>query len=350
MKNIGFLFLIFLIVTNCKSASSLNMVESDTVVKIDTLFQDKISIRAIVCENSKVWYAADANRFGYFDLIENKRNEIKIVSDSLALEFRSIAQNQENIFVLSVANPALLYKISKKDLTYQLVYKETHENVFYDSMQFWDSENGIAVGDPIEGVISIILTHDGGQSWQKVAQNLAPKLFEGEAFFAASNSNIVIKKNKTWLVTGGKKARIFLSDNFGKSWSDYPTPIIQGKTMTGIFSGDFYDAKTGMIVGGDYEIPNQNSGNKAITNDGGKTWQLVAENRAFGYASCVQYVPNSKGKKIIVVGALGIHYSLDGGQSWLKLSDDSQLYTIRFMNEKTAIAAGRNKLIRIKFN
>jgi hypothetical protein len=44
-----------------------------TSVKIDTLFQDKISIRALVFDANKVWYAADKSRFGFFDLDKNQK-------------------------------------------------------------------------------------------------------------------------------------------------------------------------------------------------------------------------------------------------------------------------------------
>ena len=93
----------------------------------------------------------------------------------------------------------------------------------------------------------------------------------------------------------------------------------------------------------------QNYGNKAQTTNGGKTWELMAENQGFGYASCVQYVPNSRGRSLVSVGASGIYYSYDGGNSWKQLSTDATLFTIRFIDKQTAIAAGKNKMIRIKF-
>ncbi|MFV8375772.1 hypothetical protein [Flavobacterium sp. LB1P62] len=43
-----------------------------------------------------------------------------------------------------------------------------------------------------------------------------PKIIDGEAAFVACNTNIVIKGNKTWIVTGGKKARVFYSSDKGK--------------------------------------------------------------------------------------------------------------------------------------
>ena len=332
---------------SCKSIHSVENRNAVTVT-IDTLLQDKISIRALVLDHDKVWYAADQSRFGFIDVKTNQKKEIKLPSEKNA-EFRSIAQTEKYVFILNVGNPALLYKISKEDLSYELVYQENHEKVFYDSMQFWNDKEGIAIGDPIEGSFSVITTRDGGVSWQKTPSDRLPHLEDGEAAFAASNTNIVIKGNAIWLVSGGKKARVFHSSDKGKSWSVVETPIVQGKQMTGIFTADFYNSSVGFISGGNYEALNQNFDNKAVTHDGGKTWKLVAQNQGFGYASCVQYIPNSHGKGLISVGASGIYYSDDGGSSWNQWSTDSSLYTIRLLNDNIAIAAGKNKVIRIRF-
>jgi photosystem II stability/assembly factor-like uncharacterized protein len=320
-----------------------------TSIQIDTLFEDKISIRAIVLEKDKIWYTGNKNRFGYFDLKSNKKFESSIVQDTLQLEFRSIAKTNNYIYLLTVANPALLYQITKDGKKSKLVYQEINEKVFYDSMQFWNDKEGIALGDPISNCLSIITTTDGGLTWNKLPDSIAPKVFEGEAHFAASNTNIIVKKNHTWIVSGGKKARVFYSPDKGKSWKVFETPIVHGKQMAGIFTGDFYDNKKGFVAGGDYEVLNQNTQNKAVTKDGGKTWELIANAEGFGYASCVQYIPNSDGNGIVVVGASGIYYSSDAGLKWIQLSSDSSLYTIRFLNDNVAIAAGRNKMIRIQF-
>ncbi|MEY4038069.1 MAG: hypothetical protein RIR67_379, partial [Bacteroidota bacterium] len=219
-----------------------------TSVTIDTLFQDKISIRALTLDQNKVWYAADKSRFGFFDLTLNQKKEVQIPFEK-SVEFRSIAQTNKYVFIISVANPALLYRISKEDFSYKLVYQENHEKVFYDSMQFWNDKEGVAIGDPLEGSFSIITTRDGGNSWQKTPANQIPKLEEGEAAFAASNTNIVIKGNTTWIVSGGKKSRVYSSKDKGKSWTVYETPMVQGKQMTGIFTADFYDSEIGFISG-----------------------------------------------------------------------------------------------------
>ena len=322
---------------------------SFTSVKIDTLFKDKINIRAITVITDKVWYAADKNRIGVVNLDNSNKMERKISTDSLKLEFRSIAQTSHSIFVLNVGNPALLYKFTKDLFVKKLVYEEHHEKVFYDSMQFWNDTEGIAVGDPIDNCLSILITRDNGDSWVKIPCDKLPKIVDGEAAFAASNSNIVIKGNATWIVSGGKKSRVFYSPDKGNSWSVYETPIIQGESMTGIFTADFYNDKIGFIAGGNYDKPNQDFQNKALTIDGGKTWNLVGENQGFGYTSCVQFVPNSNGKKLVSVGTSGLFYSKDRGTTWQLLSTDCSLYTIRFVDNVTAIAAGKDKIIKIKF-
>jgi photosystem II stability/assembly factor-like uncharacterized protein len=318
-------------------------------VRIDTIFKDKISIRAILIDKNKIWYAADKNRFGSLDLKSKTKFERVIKNDTLKMEFRSIAQTSSNVFILNVGNPAILYQFSKTSNDKKIAYQESDPKVFYDSMQFWNDNEGIAIGDPISNCLSIIITRDGGNSWQKLSCDKLPKTEEGEAAFAASNTNIIVKNDKTWIVSGGKKSRVFYSPDKGISWKVYPTPIVQGESMTGVFTADFYDEKIGFIAGGNYEKPNQNFSNKAITTNGGKTWKLIAENEGFGYASCIQFIPKSDTKQMVCVGTSGIFYSADKGKTWKKLSDEKDLFTLRFIDEKTAVAAGKNKMVALHF-
>ena len=299
---------------------TFNVVSQPKKIEIESLLSSKISIRAIALDKNKLYFAGSENQFGSVDLKTKKCVLHKIVNDTLKLEFRSIAQTENFIFVLSVANPALLYKIDKKTLIPRLVYEERNSKVFYDSMQFFDNKFGLAMGDPTENGFCVITTLDGGDTWTKILDVNLPALAQGEAAFAASNSSLVIKKNKIWMASGGKKARVFCSENFGKTWSFSETPITQGLAMTGIFTIDFYDQNIGFIAGGDFEKPLQNSGNKAFTIDGGKTWNLVCENAGFGYASCVKFIAKSGGKKLVSVGAMGVYCSSDSGQSWEQIS------------------------------
>jgi photosystem II stability/assembly factor-like uncharacterized protein len=320
-----------------------------STVVVDTLLSQKISIRALLIDKQKAWFSANNNRFGYVDIEKGSQYIQKIKVDSLEMEFRSIAQTPTNLFCLSTGNPAVLYKISKKDLNPKLVYSEIDKKVFYDSMQFSNTKFGIALGDPMNGCLSLIVTNDGGSTWKKIPCSKLPQILEGESVFASSNSNVIIKKQKIWLVTGGKYSRVFYSPNLGKTWTKFITPMINGKAMTGTFTADFYDENIGIISGGDYENPTQNFGNKAITTNGGKTWKLVGENLGHGYASCIQFVPKSKGKQLVSVGLTGLFVSNDFAKTWTKLLDDTTLYTIRFLDSKTAIASGKNQIVKLSF-
>ncbi|AWI26652.1 sialidase family protein [Flavobacterium pallidum] len=316
---------------------------------VDTITADSMSIRAILIDKDKLWYAANDGKYGFYDLSRGKMFNGHIALDSLKPEFRSISKTAENIFILNVGSPALLYKISKDGRQAKIVYRENDPKAFYDSMQFFNDKGGIAMGDPTGNCLSVITTTDGGDSWKKILCDKLPAITEGEAAFAASNTNLIVKGSNIWMVSGGKKSRLFHSPDKGKTWNVYNTPIVQGKVMTGIFTADFYDDNNGFIAGGDYEIPGQNHGNKAITSDGGKNWKLVAENKGFGYASCVQYVPGSHAKQLVCVGPSGLQYSSDSGNNWKQLLKDKDLYTIRFQNDSVAFAAGRNKIVRVRF-
>ena len=92
-------------------------------------------------------------------------------------------------------------------------------------------------------------TKDGGETWQKLDSNNIPKSLENEAPFAASNTNIESQGDSVWIVTGGSQARVLFSADRGENWTVQKTPMISGKTMTGIYSVDFYDHLNGVIIG-----------------------------------------------------------------------------------------------------
>lgn len=346
MKKVLF-FLVAASIVSCKKEDIFKA--SIHGVAIDTLLNDKISIRALAIGADKAWYAGSNGKYGWVSLNGGKDFSGIAAQDTLLPEFRAIAQTNSNIFILNAGTPALLYKVSKDGKMSKLVYTETGEKVFYDSMIFINDKEGIALGDPVDGCHSVIMTKDGGDTWSKLSCGVLPASVEGEAAFAASNSNIAVKDNNVWLATGGKKSRIFHSGDKGKTWKSINTPMIQGKEMTGIFSLDFYDENIGFAVGGNYEELNKNSGNKIVTTDGGKSWKVVGDNKGFGYASCVKFIPESNGNELITVGPSGIYYSFDRGENWKKLSDDNSLHTLCFINSKEAIAAGQNKIIRLQF-
>ncbi|WP_299390397.1 oxidoreductase [uncultured Gelidibacter sp.] len=319
-------------------------------VQIETILNDSLlSIRAIdVASDRSMAFAANNGVFGLYNPLTDQWGTAKQSYDTLDLQFRAVARTVNDFFMLSVGNPALLYKTGETGAM-EIVYKEEHEKVFYDALAFWNSKEGLAIGDPTDDCMSIIFTRDGGETWNKIACDQLPKVKEGEAAFAASNSNIAIVGDNTWIATGGKTSRILFSPNKGESWEVFETPMVNGEETTGIYSIDFYDAKNGFAIGGDYTKPEQTKANKMKTTDGGRTWKIVGDGEEPGYRSCVQYVPNKGGKELVAVGFKGIDYSYDSGNTWKHLSDEG-FYTLRFLNDSVAYAAGKGRISRLNFN
>lgn len=318
-----------------------------TKVEVQDLYLDTTSIRAITLMQGNLGFAGSNNTFGIYNTQANKTVSKQIEYDSLELEFRAVASTGSDFFMLSIESPALLYKTGDSGAM-EVVYKEEDEKAFYDAMQFWNDQEGIAVGDPTQGCLSIIITRDGGHTWNKLNCSVLPDQAQGEYAFAASNTNIAVKGNHTWIATGGSKARVFYSPDKGMTWEVFNTPIVQGEPTQGIYSIDFYDEKTGFIIGGDYTKPDNNKANKAFTTDGGKTWQLIADGKDPGYRSCVQYVPGSQAKELVAVGFEGISFTNDSGENWKQLSDEP-FYTLKFVNDSIAFAAGNGRISRLTF-
>ncbi len=357
MKPFSIILLLLLLLSACKQEYTPRNISR---VEIKEFTIDSTSIRAIKAFDENTMYYAGSN--GTIGMTTNggkNWNELMIKSSTNKKpNFRSIAYNKTALFALSIGNPTLLYKIPlnkiKKNtvhkftnLFYKLVYQENHEKVFYDSMQFFENgKDGIAVGDPTENCPSIIITNDGGNTWKKIPCSQLPKFNEGEAFFAASNTNIKIIDDIVWIASGGKRSRILKSIDKGKTWEIFDTPIIQGNGPQGMYSIDFYSKNNGIAIGGDYSNSENNCKNKAITNDGGKTWTIVSDNLNPNYKSCIQYIPNTNGKEVFAVGKTGISFSNDGGLNWKEISEQP-FYTIQFVNKNTAWLSGNQKVAKL---
>ncbi len=335
-----------IILTSCDKKSGVEV----TSVEIKPVFIDSLSIRALhPLDENRVWFAANKGRVGLIDGDTPKLAFIKY--DDSFLSFRSIAATDESVFVLSVASPAVLYKIGfngSEATNIEEVYKETGGKVFYNSMKFWNNQEGMALGDPVEDCMAVLITRDGGNTWKKLPCENLPPVEKGEVAFAASNSNIAIYKDHAWIATGGQTSRVMHTADKGKTWEVFDTPIIRGKAMTGIFTIDFYDENTGIVFGGNWEDKSLNEKNKAVTHDGGKTWELVANGENPGFRSSVKYIPGAGGQGIVAVGYSGISFSGNGGEKWKKLSDE-EFYTIEFVNDSIAFASGKHKISKLVF-
>ncbi|HTN37949.1 MAG TPA: YCF48-related protein, partial [Arachidicoccus sp.] len=189
-------------------------------------------------------------------------------------DFRDIqALDAQTAIAIAVDTPAVILKTTDGGLSWKTVYANRAKGMFLDALDFSDASNGIVVGDPIaadrtDKHIFLARTKDGGDHWssdQLPAQK--EKIDTGEAFFAASGSNIHLSADGSFLlVSGGSKSRL---------WSDHGVisglPLMQGKATTGANGLAVY-GKIVAVAGGDFMRSAAGDSSFAISRDGGKTW------------------------------------------------------------------------------
>ncbi len=280
----------------------------------------KTSIRGLsVVDNSVAW-ASGSNGWTAVTLDGGKNWTWKQVSGYEKLDFRDIeAFSENNAIMVSAGSPAVVLRTTNGGVTWNEVYRNDSPEIFLDGMDFWDSKSGMIYGDPINGKMQLLKTSDSGLTWQNINDNLNVSLIEGEASFAASGTAIrCLKNGSVYIVTGGMQSRIFVSKNFGDTWTVYSCPIIQGKSSTGPFSIAFLNSKKGVAAGGDYQKDTLRENILLLTKNGGKSWMkpLIGPD---GYKSAVEYITS---KKIIATGTSGTDISTDGGRTWSQLSSE----------------------------
>lgn len=295
----------------------------------------KASLRGLSVVNEKVVWASGSGGTFLRTTDGGKSWKVGTVAGAEKLDFRDVEAFDENTaYLLSIGDGenSRIYKTTDGGLSWKLQFKNTNPKAFFDAIAFWDRNNGVAMSDPVDGKYVLISTSDG-ENWKPLGTDKMPPAKQGEAAFAASGTCLIVNgKSDIFLVSGGADARVFRSNNRGLSWIVSDTPIIKGTPGSGIFSIAMADSKNGVIVGGNYEKPNEITNNLAFTDDGGKTWTLGKGLN--GYRSGVTFVDK---KTIIAVGSSGSDISRDGGKAWTNL--DKENYNAVQAKGKNAIWA-----------
>ena len=314
---------------------------SQQVESIETILNDKMSIRALELYDNKVWYSGSESKFGFVDL-KDAKNQKQIKLSDEKLEFRTLAQDKTSFYAINIVSPARFFKIDKKDLKSQIVYTDSAKTAFYDALHFVNDKLAYTFSDADSDLLLKLAVYKDGK-WRMFKNKV--KLNEGEAAFAASNTNISSTKKYLWIATGGKASRIIRMNLKNEKLEVFKTPFIQGESSQGMYSIDFNDDQFGIAVGGDYTKQDANVNNIATTNDGGESWQIQASEKNAGYTTCVKIKPGTKGKEMIAVGDQHVSYSSDFGKTWKKISDEKGLYVCQWVDENKVVFAGKDRIL-----
>ncbi|GAA4751710.1 oxidoreductase [Flavisolibacter ginsenosidimutans] len=255
-------------------------------------------------------------------------------------DFRDIeAFDGATAIVMSVDTPAYILRTTDGGYNWKVVYENHKPGMFLDAMEFWNSESGIVVGDPIDGKIFIARTFDGGYSWKELPEQYKPKAEKDEACFAASGTNVrALDRDEAVFVTGGASSNVFIRAD------KIRLPIVQGKETTGANSIAVWDnkkengGKKMIVVGGDFSKDSSSLNNCFYSNNRGKSW-TAPKAPPHGYKSCVEYITE---KHLVTCGTSSVDYSTDGGETWSLLSKEGY-HVVRKAKDGTAVyLAGSN--------
>jgi len=264
------------------------------------------------------------------------------VFDAKTLDFRAIAAFDLNYAVALSAGPggaSRVYRTMDGGAHWGLALQNTAESGFFDALAFWDRQRGLLLGDPVDGRFVVLQTEDGGASWKPVPAAGMPVARPVEGAFAASGSCLTTGSGgHAWFGTGGTSgARVFRSEDWGRTWSVAQTPLLHDSASTGIFSLAFRDARHGVAVGGDYQNPAGHAGNAAVTEDGGATWRTLDGRNPGGFRSAAAFIPGSN--TVVATGPQGTDISADGGSTWQRVSAKGY-HALSFAHDGSGWASG----------
>ena len=121
-------------------------------------------IKRIMAVSNQVAWASGARATVIRTIDGGKTWEDVSIRTVEEIDFRDIEAFDENTaIVLSADLPAVIYKTMDGGKSWDLEYSSTVAGTFYDAMDFWNNNEGIAFGDAMDGRLLILRTFDGGE-------------------------------------------------------------------------------------------------------------------------------------------------------------------------------------------
>ena len=196
---------------------------------------------------------------------------------------------------------------------------------FPDFMHFFDKQNGVVIGDPVNNQHEIFITKDAGKTWVRTN---SPQSVDEEYPIINRYSTY---KNNIWFVT--TKGRVFKSSDKGVNWESYDIDKINLTSFLDNINIKFRDSLVGFFQF------NSNSNSNYKTTDGGKTWMkvnnFISQNSLTDGDNLV-YVPGNKeeeGRWICSnYNFKGTFYSVNDGKDWVSFDTLTRLTTLGFFD------------------
>lgn len=225
-----------------------------------------------------------------------------------------VVHDANSAVLTSGARPARIYLTGDSGRTWNLRYESDARESRLGALAFFDAHRGLAVGDPMVGHFLLLATTDGGATWVEAAKDAMPAPRPGERLSDVSGNAATVAAGRRALVAvsgGAGGARVFRSDDGGKSWTAAVTHLAE------IHGLAFSDERTGVAVGS-----GRGKTNFVRTTDGGATWTEPVVAGLAGPKEGIAIVPGFAGRKMIAVGPTGSVASTDGGATWQVMDRD----------------------------
>jgi photosystem II stability/assembly factor-like uncharacterized protein len=238
------------------------------------------------------------------------------------LLFRDVEARSAKVAVVLAIGPgdaSRIYRTTDGGTSWDTAFVNDDPAAFYDCMAFYPGgRRGLALSDPVDGRFRILATRDYGRSWTLRSNEGMPEAAT-EAGFAASGDCLVTVGRTAYFGSGGGAARIFRSDDFGRTWTATDSTLPAGDAA-GVFALAFRTPRRGVAVGGDFANPTNGVDAVARTRNGA-TWRNTGD--LTHLAEDAAYLPGHR-HWLVATGesgeVMGTSVSVDDGRHWRLVS------------------------------
>ena len=333
MKNI------LIICLFCFSSSSLF---AQTVVVVEQ--GQKVSLRGLSMPTASVVWASGSNGKVAKSVDGGNSFRWMTVEGYAKRDFRDIeAFDSSTAIIMAIDIPAIILKTTDGGKTWRKVFEDSRPGMFLDAMDF-SGNNGVVIGDPINGKTFMAVSSDKGDSW--MPKETLDKMMDGEAFFASSGSNIKLldskRRLKSLFVSGGNQSRLFFNGNV------INLPMQSGKNSTGANGLALHpNQKQGIIIGGDFANDKRRDSAMLLFSLNPSVKFSSPVTPPSGYKSAAVYLTQST---VLSCGSSGVDLSVDGGLNWKNISNLGFHVAVKSPDGQHAIMAGGNgRIAKIVF-